>query len=86
MVLAAASATTAMLWFDGGGLGGSRGYPFAWYWWTDVSINDSPLSGYRWHGLVADIVFWLAAIIGLGLFIEWVIPRFSRRYETTNVA
>ena len=77
MVLASAAATVAMLWFDGGGFAGSRGFPFAWYWWTDVSVNDNPFSGYRWGGLIADVVFWLAMTIGLGLVVEWITQRFS---------
>jgi hypothetical protein len=84
MVLATATATVAMLWFDGGGFAGRRGFPFAWYWWTDVSINDSPLSGYRWSGLIADVVIWLVVIIAFGLLVERIAQKFSRRYEPTN--
>jgi len=84
MLLAAASAAVAMLWFDGRGFSGSRGLPFAWYWWSDLSINNSPGSGYRWLGLIADVVIWLALIIGFGLLVDLIIQRLSRRRESTN--
>ena len=74
MVLATAAATVIMLRFDGGGFAGQQGFPFAWYWWTDVSMNGSPTRGYRWPGLVADVVIWVVVIISvLALGVAYVL-------------
>ena len=86
MVLATAAATVIMLRFDGGGFAGQQGFPFAWYWWTDVSMNGSPTRGYRWPGLVADVVIWVVVIISFGLLVERIAQRFFRQHEHTTAA
>jgi len=86
MVFGTATAAIVMLSFDGGGFHGTRGFPFAWYWWNDTGEIGTPLRGVSWFGLVADLIFWLAVIVALGLFVEWVTRRFIRRYETANAA
>ena len=75
MVLATIAVTVAMTAFQGGGFSGQRGYPFAWYWWTDMSVNGSPMSGYRWTGLIADVVIWVVAIIYFGLRVERFVQK-----------
>jgi hypothetical protein len=86
IVIATAAATFAMLWVQGGGFAGHRGFPFAWYWWRDVSINDDPFSGFRWSGFIADVTVWLAVIIAFGMFVERVTQQLSRRHEVANAA
>src|SRR5437016_7342515 len=70
MVFAAAFVTLTMIRHDGGGLAGKQGFPLAWYWWTDVSFNDSRSHGYLWGGLIADVLIWFAVIVGFGLLVE----------------
>jgi hypothetical protein len=73
-----------MVWYRGGGFSGQQGFPFAWYWWTDVSFNGSSTRGYRWVALFADVVIWVVAIISFGLLVERVAQRFFRQHEHTT--
>jgi hypothetical protein len=68
------------------GFAAHRGYPFTWYWYTDVSSNDDPGYGYRWSGLVLDIAIWLLAIIAFGLCVEYMLQRFSKKHETKTAS
>jgi hypothetical protein len=75
MLLAAALATLVVLRPHGDGFGGHLGFPFAWYSWPDTMIDGRVPVQYSWGGLAADIVVWLAVILGFGLFAERVRRR-----------
>jgi preprotein translocase subunit SecG len=85
MVVATAVVTFLMLRRQGGWFAGQQGLPFEWHWWTDVSYNGSPLHGYRWGGLVVDIVIWFVVIIALGVLVERATQKSFTHHETTNV-
>jgi hypothetical protein len=84
MVLATAIAAIAMLSYDGGGFYGSRGFPFAWYRWSDVFEIGTPNRGVSWIGLVADLMFWLTVITATGFTVERMVRRFFRGYANKN--
>lgn len=83
MIVVAVFATLAMLRVQGAvGFAGNQGFPLAWYWWTDVIANDDPGYGYRWSGLVLDVVFWTCVIVAFGLLAERITQRFGNRSES----
>lgn len=84
MVVATVILTFFMFVYQGAWFEGRRGFPFAWYWWTDISINGSPTHGYRWGGLVADVVICLVAVIVFGILVERTAQRIVGRNAHTS--
>jgi len=62
-----------------------EGFPFRWYWYTDVIHDSQPGYGYSSLGCVFDIIIWSLAIIVVGLCVEYIVQRFLERHahETT---
>src|SRR5438445_5810694 len=86
MVGATVFAVLAVFRFRGAvGFSAYQGFPFTWYWVTDLVVNNDPGYGYRWGVFVLDVVIWLLAIIAFGLCVEYVAQRFSRKHETADV-
>ena len=83
MMAATVSATWIMLKFPGCALGGTLGFPFAWFWATDALTPPLPSSGVYWLGLIADIAIWFVAIIVFGHFVEFLIRLIVLRRKTT---
>jgi hypothetical protein len=79
MLLATTAVALLVTGTQSDGFGGHQGLPFAWYSWTDVIIDGRQVGGYRWGGLVADIVVWSVGVLVLGLLVERAVQRLLAR-------
>lgn len=79
MIVAAVFATFATMRAEVG-FAGHQGFPFAWYWWTDLQVNYNPTQGFLWGGLVADVLVWLFVVIAFGLLVEWVVKKCLKQH------
>ena len=70
MLLATTAVTLLVSRTQSDGFGGHQGFPFAWYSWIDVIVDGRQVGGYRWGGLVADIVIWSVGVPVFGLRVE----------------
>lgn len=58
--------STWMFRMDGGGFEYTRGVPFPWYHWADYK-HASP---FNFLGLIGDILFWLPAVLCVGVLTD----------------
>ena len=87
MICATVFATLEMLRFRGAvGFAAHQGFPFHWYWYTDLIHNNEPANGYIWSGLVLDVVSWLFAIVLLGWCVEYIARRYCSNDESKSAA
>ena len=52
------------------GMAGHQGFPYPWFWWSDLATQYHPGYEYRWSALVLDVVIWLFVIVAVGLGFE----------------
>src|SRR5437588_1245391 len=79
MMCATALAAIAVVRTRGAvGFSAHQGFPFAWYWYTDFTINNDPGYGYWWGGLALDVVIWFFAVMIFRSFVEYITQGYLR--------
>jgi hypothetical protein len=69
------------------GFSGSQGFPFRWYWWTDLTTQYHPGQEYRWGALALDMVIWLFIVVAIGFGVEHgirLLGKATRRFIWPN--